>query len=136
MAKGYLTPDELYLGNIWLKTIFKPAINDQLDNIYLVYPYGWLNSLITAACKDLYKKITDLYWDTNNSSYLNYLGDLTKYQYKAPDGAEYKLKKELLAKIIANMCANAQVYWDDTTHTAQELEYFKKTIFGSALWDF
>lgn len=45
---------------------------------------------------------------------------------------------EQLAAYIADFCKDAQIYWDDvhTNKTVYEIEEYKKTIIGAALWEF
>lgn len=34
------------------------------------------------------------------------------------------------------MCQKCTIFWDDSTHTKQELDYFMRTKLGRALWNF
>lgn len=45
---------------------------------------------------------------------------------------------EVLAAYIANFCKNADIYWDDihTNRTVYEMDSYKKTLLGGALWDY
>lgn len=45
---------------------------------------------------------------------------------------------EVLAAYIANFCKNAGIYWDDinTNRTVYEMDAYKKTLLGGALWDY
>ena len=136
MAKGYLTPDELQLGNVWLKTIFFAAVRDNFNPDYLEYT-GYKDEVI-AGCKSVYDLIAKKAWDTTDTLYKaaikNHYLDYVNYRDGA--GAAYKLNSKLLCRILANMCQKANVLWDDGSHSPQELEYFKKTEFGAALWEF
>ena len=144
MGKSYLDSDELTLGNKWLKTVFFPAINDNFDFSYLAFPtYGSAMRRVAEACKTIYKNITSLYWDTSNS--LEYYLDLLDNKgaaYKIdPKGIDdgnntYKFTRNQLCRVLANLCAKCEIFWDDTQHTPEELRYFIGTPFGKALWDF
>jgi hypothetical protein len=139
MAKTYLTPDELATGNKWLKTVFFPCVKQGATK----YIYNsWYESDIVAACKTIYRAIVDRLWDTNGSLeadlqvlagalYLNIPNDGNPAQKDI-----YKLKVSELCGIFANICAKKEIFWDDSEYTAHELEYFKKTKFGEALWNF
>jgi len=140
MAKGYLTPEELAQGNLWLKTIFFPAIKtDFIDkDKYVNYCRGYKTDYIIAACKKIYDGILNLKFDVDGSVFDSALYDIAvdSTSYKDESGNKYYFKQKILANILANMCAKAKIYWDAASHTDQELEFFKKTIFGAALWDF
>ena len=135
MAKSYLTPNELVLGNKWLKTVFFPCVRTG-TSAYVVSRYRVDD--VANACKVIYQALLDRLFDKNGdlnvhfetlaySSYFNIIGD---------DTSTYDFKKEFIAKVFANVCARQEIFWDDRSYTPFEQEYFKKTIFGKALWDF
>lgn len=136
MAKAYLTSEELLAGNKWLKTVFFPCVNHG-NAEYVASVYS--RSDVITACKAIYQALLDSTWDLN--------GDLTQYfdtlaqvdysnDSSDPYTSTYKLKAKNIMKIFANICAKREIFWDDTAHTPQELDYFKKTPFGGLLWDF
>ena len=49
-----------------------------------------------------------------------------------------KRSKEMLAAYIANFCQENQIFWDDlhTNKTTYEMEQYKNTVIGGALWAF
>ena len=49
-----------------------------------------------------------------------------------------KRSADLLAGYIANFCAEQGIYWDDVnTHkTVQEMDQYKKTLLGGAVWEY
>lgn len=139
MAKTYLTPDELATGNKWLKTVFFPCVKQGTTD-YLYYKWELLE--VVDACSVIYKAIVDRLWDTTNhlDQYFNTLANI---QYlNIPNSGNnaakdiYKLKVSELCGIFANICARKEIFWDDSEYTSHELEYFKKTKFGEALWNF
>ena len=147
MAK--LSPREQESGNVWLKTIFLPAVKLRLidRNKYIKSANRSTNEknidYIYDACSVIYKNIVNLTFDVNDDIFRPALEALSVDRTSYYDGNgkddsvnRYYFKVEQLARILANMCAQAHVYWDTTTHTAQELNYFKKTAFGAALWEF
>lgn len=139
MAKTYLTPEELAIGNKWLKTIFFPCVK-QGTTEYL--SYDWQEFETVDACKVIYQAIIDRLLDTKgiidqalvtlaNIKYLN-----NPNNGNNAVGDVYDLKMSLLSAIFANICARKEIFWDDSEYTSFELDYFKKTKFGEALWNF
>lgn len=134
MAKTYLTPDELVQGNKWLKTVFFPCIRNNTTD----YVDPWYANTVVRACNTVYKFIVERLWDTNDSL-RNELENLASTPYLNLPGDTnniYRLKIATICKIFANMCARKEIFWDEKDHTQFELDYFKKTPFGAALWDF
>lgn len=145
MGKSYLDSEELALGNKWLKTIFFPAVNNgNIDSNYLAFPtYSSVIGRLANACQEIYKFITSLKWDTGNDleGYIELLNK-SNARYKIdPNGYDepsntYKFSTSQICRIIANLCAKCEIFWDDTQHTPEELRYFIATPMGKALWDF
>jgi len=145
MAKTFLTPDELMLGNNWLKYVFFAIVDDKPNKTGCINT--WDSDRIRAAvhaCNALYKDIVNGVWDTDGHTNA-YITDLAQVSYyKGPvdnvNGShtadKYKLAKADICAILANMCQKLEILWDDTIHSPQELEYFTKTDFGKALWNF
>ncbi len=144
MGKSYLEPEELVLGYRWWKNIFMPAAKDTLNNKYISYR-TYSTSAVSRACKHLYSFITNGLWDTNNDLEQD-LKTLSEAYFKVdPDGSDsgraddtnlYKLSKNFICRLIANICAKNEIFWDDTQHSPEELRYFIATPMGKALWDF
>ena len=138
MAKSYLTPDELVIGNKWLKTVFFPCVNTGHSD----YVHPWHIRETADVCKQIYKILVDKVWDTNNSTDAIFKQLAGWDYYNVPidpnnmSSNTYKIKATDFCKLFANICAKKEIFWDDTTHTPFELDYFKKTMFGDALWNF
>ena len=120
MGKSYLDSDELMIANRWLKTIFFPAVNGNLDTGYLSYrTYSF--SSVAQAINNIYEFITKLLWDTNNNLELD-IERLSKtytiYKIDAngiDDGTKdcpntYVLNKSQICRIIANLCAKCEIF--------------------------
>lgn len=138
MAKTFLTADETLTANLWFKTVFFPYAKDDKTQPSAVVNY-WYESEIRTACKELYKTILENIWDTQGilDQYLNYF-KVTEFLRNPADPSEgtYSISGKDVANFIANLCSKQGIYWDDSIHTSYELEYFKKTILGKALWNF
>ena len=76
MAKSYLTPEELQVGNTWLKTIFFPCVKQGNTD----YVASWDKLGVNVACKTIYTFIVDRQIDTE--------GKLTAHFYTL-EKAEY-----------------------------------------------
>ena len=137
MAKSYLTPEELQTGNKWLKTVFFPCVKQGTSEY--IAASGWEKTDVIQSCKKIYQFIVDRKIDTQGDLTQNFttLGSVTYYNTSAFDyNDSYKIKARTLVKVFANVCAKREIFWDDAEYTPFELDYFKKTIFGEALWDF
>lgn len=135
MAKSYLTPEELQLGNKWLKTVFFPCVRQGNTN----YVCGWHKSDVNVACKTIYKFIVDRQMDAqgNLTAHFEALGKAEYYSDSSFDYSNiYRLRSKIFMKVFANVCAKREIFWDDGEYTPHELDYFKKTPFGETLWDF
>jgi hypothetical protein len=100
---------------------------------------SYYRSDVVTACKAIYQALLDGTWDLNGdlTQHFNTLGGADySNDISDPYANSYKLKAKDIMKIFANVCAKREIFWDDTTHTPQELDYFKKTPFGEMLWDF
>lgn len=135
MAKSYLTPDELVLGNKWLKTVFFPCVKTDKSEYIAT---NWREADVVTGCKAIYQAIVDRLFDKdkNLDRHFENLSDVYYYNIVGNNNDTYKVKKDLLAKIFANVCAKQEIFWDDRKYTSFELDYFKQSIFGKALWDF
>ncbi len=149
MATSYLEPEELVKGNLWLKTVFFPAVadndsvNEYINDKTLDGRYYVTSSVISyckRSCKHLYNAICNHYWDVNGTLEDEIQFLTKKYNSYLPNPDDYAnaytFTTKQVCRILANMCAKAQIFWDDTQHTAEELAFFKETPFGKALWDF
>lgn len=135
MAKSYLTPEELQIGNKWLKTVFFPCVRQGNTD----YVSGWHKSDVNIACKTIYKFIVDRQMDAqgNLTAHFEALGKAEYYGDSSLDYSNtYKIRSNTFMKVFANICAKREIFWDDGEYTPFELEHFKKTPFGETLWDF
>jgi hypothetical protein len=136
MAKSYLTPEELQLGNKWLKHVFFPCVKQGNADYVAV---SWRKSDVVKACKEIYQFIVDRKLDTQNflADTFKALGDVEYYNTAAFDYSDtYKIRAKVLMRVFANICAKREIFWDDGEYTPFELDYFKKTPFGETLWEF
>jgi hypothetical protein len=137
MAKSYLTPEELQAGNKWLKTVFFPCVKQGASEY--IAASSWEKSDVVQSCKKIYQFIVDRKIDTQGDLTQNFntLGSVS--YFNTPDfdyNDSYKIKSRTFVKVFANICAKREIFWDDAEYTPHELDYFKKTVFGEALWDF
>lgn len=135
MARSYLTPEELQVGNKWLKTIFFPCVKQGNTD----YVSSWDKIGVNVACKTIYTFIVERQIDTEGrlTAHFHVLEKAEYYGDSSLDDTNtYKIKARTLMKIFANICAKREIFWDDGEYTPFELDYFKKTPFGETLWDF
>lgn len=133
-----LAHDVAKFKNIWFKTIFGPIINtDSFDTNYVYSFFGADADKVIKACKGFYNLIQNRVWDTDDkaSGYVNIL-DAPIWRSVPGTSDTYTFDSSEVYELMAYLCAKCQIYWDDTTHTEEELAYFKRTRFGDTLWKF
>lgn len=133
-----LSNDDLTLYKSWMKNIFLAyGVKDGGDPEYLYWKSQY--QTVKQACKNIIDTIVNLKFETDNyqpaATAIEYLSNSNGY-YRVPgDGkTEYWLKPKQVAQFIAYFCFEHKIYWDDAVHTKYELDYFKKTELGAALW--
>lgn len=137
-----LEPEILEASKYWLKHVFFPfAGRGSVKACEIRDKIGFYiddTSEISIACKELYAEITDRQWKDLDAT----LAKLSKYSFECSK-LEGRVKNTLInmsvkfvTEALAWMCRVNEIEWNDLTHTKYELEYFKKTDLGKALWGF
>lgn len=63
--------------------------------------------------------------------------EISYYGFHVPGASKTKhLKPEQIAKCLVYMAEQVQLYWDDTVRTPYEIDEFKKTYLGNAVYDY
>lgn len=130
-----LDPKNLAISKYWLK--------------HVLFPYAGLGSVppaqillsdgffaydidkVKICCKELYKEATGRAWEDLDGVLI----ELAMYYFEF-EGQKIQMKEKFVAEAIAWMCKINQIDWDDKSHSKYELDFFKKTILGKALWSF
>ncbi len=93
---------------------------------------SFANSYITSA-----QKICDELVNRNFTDIDAAIRDVAGYGCEPLDGGRYfHPKTEVVAKAIVYMAELVNIYWDDTIRTPYEIDEFKKTLLGDAVYKY
>ena len=128
MARIFTTPAAEQAAKRWLALITvagglrtDPSLGNVGDNNFRTYA--------TDICDELVNR------DFNNID--NSIRRISYYGFNVPGASRTKhLKPEQIAKCIVYMADQVQLYWDDTVRTPNEIDEFKKTLLGTAVYDY
>lgn len=130
-----LTSDEIRLNTFWLKHVFfrlaldtdataaRVSNEDILKKLYYV---------LYKECEERQFRLLD-----KELSVLSNTDDV-RFEYKDEAGQFrwVKITPKFVVEALAWMCKTVENYWDESKASKYEIEYFKKSIFGKALWEF
>lgn len=132
MARIFTKPEQEQYAKVLMHDVtVAGGINTK--NIRTVSTYGLTNkSYIIAAqaiCDELVKR--DF---ANIDNAINEVASYYIYMYDGSGGKRWK--PEAVAKAIVYFAELLQVYWDDTIRTPYEIDEFKKTLLGEAVYKY
>lgn len=127
----------------WQGGLIKPgdtSIGSSLGNRWTGLSSYSVRGAVKTVCDEITLRSFDFF---NVDTALTQLADCKFFvdstAYGRVKGARMvKRSPELLAGYIANFCAEQGIYWDDVnTHkTVQEMDQYKKTLLGGAVWEY
>lgn len=127
IGKGFIA-DLFYSGGVITESLRKPYSYNNCFN-------GLENEAKNIAREIIYHEFAFVFLDEifNIIDGIKFIPAPRK-----PCGTFVSRPKEVLAAYLASFCAERKIYWDDVTakKSASEIEKYKKTIFGGALWDY
>ena len=126
MARIFTTPAAEQAAKRWLALVTvagglrtDPSLGNVGDNNFKTYASDICDELVNRNFNNIDRSIT-------NISY---------YGFSVPGASKTKhLKPEQIAKSIVYMAEQVQLYWDDTVRTPYEIDEFKKTLLGDAVY--
>ncbi len=132
MARIFTTPAAESAAKCWLHDITLVGgirTNNQRSN-GSIRPNPTLESHAQIVCKEVVERD---FADIDSS-----IRHLSNYRYSVSlTGSGYKtFKPEAIAKNLVYLAEMANAYWDDTIRTPFEIEEFKKTLLGAAVWKY
>ena len=139
MARVFTTPETESRAKLWLHDVISTAglCNSKRDPQYNKYWNSYMGKpeYITAA-----KEVCDELVNRNFNDVDKSIRRLALYTFYSPlEGAPYKaehLKVEQCAKAIVYMAELLNIYWDDTIRTPYEIDVFKNTLVGKAVYKY
>ncbi len=126
MARIFTTPAAEQAAKRWL-TLVTVASGLRTDPS--------LGNIGDARFKNYATDICDELVNRNFNNIDNSIRQISYYGFSMPNGGKTKhLKPEQIAKSIVYMAELVQLYWDDTVRTPYEIDEFKKTLLGDAVY--
>ena len=136
MARIFTTPEAEKAAKALLHDITLSGdarTNNQRGVDLYVYNYSDFKASAKAVCDEVINR--DF---TNVDSDINYLSRFKYDVNLSPNGRSIikKFKPELVAKSLVYLAELTNAYWDDTIRTPYEVDEFKKTLLGAAVWKY
>ena len=136
MARIFTTPTACATAKAWMHDVMTiagilPQSQRTTNNIYFTYYSDIPVADATKICDELINR--DF---TNIDASIN---KLSGYKFFSNFGANSKTKRytqEDIAKAIVYMAECFGLYWDDTIRTPYEIDEFKKTLLGTAVYTY
>lgn len=138
-----LKPEILEASKYWLKHVFFPlaekgSVRTPCTIYYKDGTTAYDTSEVSIACKELFAEATDRAWKDLDATLMT----LSNYSFNCPKlvgvvkNTFINMSASFVSEAIAWMCRVNDIAWDDLSHSKYELDYFKKTELGKALWGF
>ena len=137
MARIFTTTDAEAAAKAWLHDLTLAAglhSNNKrsFSNSYSNFNRPDFKQEAIAVCDELVKRdFSNIDSNIRSLSRYGFYTPLTGYSQRA----KY-LKPEAIAKAIVYMAELLNIYWDDTVRTPYEIDEFKKTLLGSAVYKY
>lgn len=140
MAKAKLTATEASFSRGFLNDLFVTGglstHNARTSgDIYMQRSGSWVRTAATEICNEIKFRNFDFFKvdkHLDTLSGVKFFPELHSATRRTHRGAK------TLARLIASFCSEAGIYWDDvnTNRTVTEMETYRKSMIGEALWDF
>ena len=136
MARIFTTPDAEATAKAWMHDVMVIAgVLPQSQRTENEIRFTHYQSVPTAEaskiCNELInREFTNIDSDINQISLYRFYPDFTTR------GKDARYKPEAIAKAIVYMAECFKLYWDDTIRTPYEIDEFKKTILGNAVYKY
>lgn len=134
MARIFTTPEAERIAKIFMHDItVAGGINTK--NLRTNTPYSFSRSDYCTAAQKICDELVNR--DFNNID--QHINRVTNYYFKPNfdgSGKNKSFKPEGVAKAIVYLAEQLGLYWDDTIRTPYELDEFKKTLLGEAVYKY
>ena len=132
MARIFTTPEAEMTAKVWLHDVTLAA------GIRTNSQRGFVPNFPTdfvAASQKVCDELINRDFENVDSS----IRELARYRFNSSFNATMKYKSfkpEQIAKCLVYMAELTQLYWDDTIRTPYEIDEFKKTLLGTAVYHY
>jgi hypothetical protein len=134
MARIFTTPTAEAAAKAWMHDVMViagvlPQSQRTANDIYFTYYHNMPTADAAKICDELINR--DF---TNIDSSIKQLSQYRFFSSFAAQSKNKQYKPEDIAKVIVYMAECFNLYWDDTIRTPYEIDEFKKTILGNAVY--
>ena len=136
MARIFTTPAAEVAAKAWMHDVMAiagilPQSQRKENDIYFKYYSNIPTADASKICDELINRnFTNIDSSINKLSYFRFF---TSFSQNSPNR---KYSPENIAKAIVYMAECFGLYWDDTIRTPYEIDEFKKTILGTAVYKY
>jgi hypothetical protein len=132
MARIFTKPEQEQYAKVLMHDV--TVAGGMNANNLRTYSLYWLKdkSFITAAQKICDELVNRNFVDLDND--INVIASYHIHLYDGSNGKKWK--PEGIAKAIVYFAELLQIYWDDTIRTPYEIDEFKKTLLGAAVYKY
>jgi hypothetical protein len=133
MARIFTTPDGERTAKACMHDIMVAAGLTKSLRTYT--PRAFQDSQFITAAQTICNELTERDFANINPA----IDRVSNYSFNTSydkSGADKRLKADAVAKCIVYMAELLQLYWDDTIRTPFEIDEFKKTLLGSAVYKY
>lgn len=136
MARIFTTPEQVQSAKVWLHDLILSAglisNSQRAANSDLSGFVQYCRTETKAVCDELVNRdFTNI--DHSLKTLANYRVNL---ETQAARGNWKKLRPDFLARSVVYMAELLNIYWDDTIRTPYEIDEFKKTLLGAAVFKY
>ena len=136
MARIFTTPDAEATAKAWMHDVMVIAgVLPQSQRTQNEIRFTHYHSVPTAEASKICDELINREF-TNIDSEINQISLYRFYPNFTTLGKDARYKPEAIAKAIVYMAECLNLYWDDTIRTPYEIDEFKKTILGNAVYKY
>jgi hypothetical protein len=134
MARIFTTPESEAAAKVFMHDILVVG-GTGIKNLRNSTPYNWSRNSYRAAATTICKELTDRDFADINLAIATVAG-YNFYPNYDDSGRSKSFKPEVVAKAIVYMAERLGLYWDDTVRTPYEVDEFRKTLLGDAVYKY
>lgn len=135
MARIFTTPAAEAAAKAWMHDVMVIAGVVQSQRTSSEIYFNYYHNVPTADAKKICDELINRDF-TNIDSSINMLSSYKFFPSFTSSGHTKSFKPDVIAKAIVYMAECFNLYWDDTIRTPYEVEEFKKTILGDAVYKY
>lgn len=134
MARIFTTPESEAAAKAFMHDILVVG-GTGVKNLRSYTPSAWNRSNYIKAAQDICNELTNRNFADINQSIVT-VANFGFYPNYDGNGRAKSFKPEAVAKAIVYMAERLGLYWDDTIRTPYEIDEFKKTLLGAAVYKY